>query len=94
VGVVVVNVLRWSALGFGVFYGVYHQASISSREKLNKINAEYKHKEDLIAKAKAEWAKKTAPASAKTSDGGLITDFNDPKFDLEAYLTAKAADEK
>jgi len=88
------NVLRWSALGLGVFYGLYHQASISSREKLDKINREYKHKEDLIAKAKAEWVKKTMPADAKTASGGLITDPNDPKFDLEAYLTVKAAEEK
>lgn len=58
------QVLRWSALGLGVFYGIYHQASISSREKLNKINREYKHKEELINKAKAEWAKKTMPAEA------------------------------
>ncbi|KAF2806713.1 uncharacterized protein BDZ99DRAFT_523287 [Mytilinidion resinicola] len=84
-----VNVLRWSALGLGVFYGFTHQVSLSSREKLDKINREYKHKEDLIAKAKAEWAKKTAPT---TASGDLITDPENPKFDLEAYLTVKAAE--
>lgn len=87
-----VNVLRWSALGLGVFYGIYHQASISSREKFDKINREYKHKEELINKAKAEWAKKTMPAESKMASGGLITDPNDPKFDLEAFLTVKAAE--
>ncbi|OCL12071.1 hypothetical protein AOQ84DRAFT_312823 [Glonium stellatum] len=87
-----VNVLRWSALGFGVFYGVYHQASISSREKIDKINRDYKHKEELITKAKAEWKKKTMPAESKTASGGIVTDPNDPKFDLEAFLTMKAAE--
>ena len=67
------QVLRWSALGLGVFYGIYHQASISSREKLNKINREYKHKEELINKAKAEWAKKTMPAESKMASGGRMS---------------------
>ncbi|KAF2498925.1 hypothetical protein BU16DRAFT_524943 [Lophium mytilinum] len=67
--------------------------SLSSREKLAAINREYKHKEDLIAKAKAEWVKKTLPAGAKSASGDLITDPENPKFDLEAYLTLKAADE-
>ncbi|OCK80986.1 hypothetical protein K432DRAFT_381744 [Lepidopterella palustris CBS 459.81] len=75
-----VNVLRWSALGLGVFYGLYHQASISSREKLEKTNREYKHKADLISQAKAEWAKKTAPADSKTTGGD-----KDPKSDLSAF---------
>src|SRR6266702_767141 len=67
------QVLRWSALGLGVFYGIYHQASISSREKLDKINREYKHKEELINKAKAEWAKKTMPAESKMASGGRMS---------------------
>jgi F-type H+-transporting ATP synthase subunit e len=64
----------------------------------------------LIAKAKAEWAKKNAPASAnngrtyfpdqqcwnreeeRTIDQTaiVITDPEDPKFDLEKFLIAKA----
>merc|ERR1712093_679179 len=56
-----VNVLRYSALGAGIFYGIYHQA-------------------------KAEFSKKNAPASAKTASGGIISDPNDSRFDLEAYL--------
>lgn len=56
-----------------MFYGIYHQASISSREKLDKINREYKHKEELINKAKAEWAKKTMPAESKVASGGRMS---------------------
>jgi len=79
-----VNVLRWSALGFGVFYGISHQSSIRARDKMAAIENEYKHKQDLIAQAKSEWAKKNAPPAPVNT--GVITDPADPKFDLEALL--------
>lgn len=60
--------LRWSALGLGIFYGISRQASIKASDKLAAIDAEYKHKSDLIAKAKAEYAKKNAPP--QPSGGG------------------------
>ncbi|KAF2088363.1 hypothetical protein K490DRAFT_65040 [Saccharata proteae CBS 121410] len=82
-----VNVLRWSALGLGVLYGVYHQTSISSRDQAAAAHAEFERKQQLVQQAKAEWAKKTAPKDAS----GIVTDPNDPKFDLEAYLTKAAA---
>merc|ERR1712058_4117 len=81
-----VNVLRYSALGAGIFYGIYHQAKLSSASKLAAINREYEHKQSLINQAKAEFSKKNAPASAKTASGGIISDPNDSRFDLEAYL--------
>jgi len=88
-----VNVLRWSALGLGIFYGFYHQTKLTTQTKLNEIDREYKHKENLIQKAKAEYAKKTSPQSSQTEGDGVITDPMDSKFDLEAYLTLKMADE-
>jgi F-type H+-transporting ATP synthase subunit e len=66
------QVLRWSALGFGIFYGFYHQASINARDRLHASKAEYSRRESLISQAKAEYAKSTAPpatqpvASSKT----------------------------
>ena len=63
------QVLRWSALGAGVFYGMYHQAKLSTAAKLSAINREYEHKQSLIAQAKAEYSKKNLPASAKTASG-------------------------
>ncbi|KAK8168472.1 ATP synthase E chain-domain-containing protein [Phyllosticta citrichinensis] len=83
-----VNVLRWSALGLGVFYGIYHQSKISAKDKLDQINQEYAHKEELIKKAKEEYSRRQAAFSGKPS--GLITNPEDPKFDLEAFLKAKA----
>ncbi|KAI9879474.1 MAG: hypothetical protein M1830_008433 [Pleopsidium flavum] len=88
-----VNVVRYSALAFGVFYGFYHQSTLTAQLKLNEINRDYEHKESLIQKAKAEYTKKTMPSQSKTAGGNVITDPNDSNFDLEAYLTMKTADE-
>lgn len=65
----IAKVLRYSALIFGVFYGFQHQRSITNHAKAAHAQAEYKHKEDLIQKAKLEWAKKTLPPEAKTASG-------------------------
>ncbi|KAI9845914.1 MAG: hypothetical protein M1837_004450 [Sclerophora amabilis] len=88
-----VNVLRYSALAFGVFYGFSHQISLSTRAKAAQVDRDYEHKQDLIAQAKAAWVKKSMPPEKKTEGGDIITDPNDSKFDLEAYLTMKMADE-
>ncbi|KAG8530848.1 uncharacterized protein KY384_004205 [Bacidia gigantensis] len=73
------------ALGSGVFYGFYHQSTIYARDEQHKKQAEFDHQKSVIDKAKVEWAKKTAPKEA-VAPGGVISDPNDPKFDLEAYL--------
>ncbi|GAB7347987.1 hypothetical protein MBLNU459_g5487t1 [Dothideomycetes sp. NU459] len=75
-----VNVLRWSALGLGVVYGVYRQSAISAADKLKANMAEYEHKQTLINQAKSEYQKLNAPKD-------IITDPEDPKFDLEAALS-------
>ncbi|KAJ5312311.1 hypothetical protein PENANT_c011G05092 [Penicillium antarcticum] len=88
-----VNVLRYSALVAGLVYGVYHQSSLNSITKRTEIEHEYARKERLIEQAKAEYKKKTQPQEIKTQQPtGLITNFEDPKFDLEAFLQAKAAE--
>ncbi|KAI9746099.1 MAG: hypothetical protein M1818_000780 [Claussenomyces sp. TS43310] len=66
-----VNVFRYSALGAGIFYGIYHQASISASNKVAAINREYEHKQSLITQAKAEYSKKNSPASVKTEGGDM-----------------------
>lgn len=63
------QVLRWSALIAGVFYGFTHQRTITAQQAAAHAKAEYDHKADLIQKAKLEWAKKTLPPQAKTSGG-------------------------
>ncbi|KAF2733248.1 hypothetical protein EJ04DRAFT_439458, partial [Polyplosphaeria fusca] len=77
------QVLRWSSLGLGIFYGIYHQASISSRDRIAKEKADYQHKESLISQAKSEWAKQNAPAQS-TPSSGANADPKDPNADLLA----------
>ncbi|KAE8350539.1 ATP synthase E chain-domain-containing protein [Aspergillus coremiiformis] len=85
-----VNVLRYSALVAGLFYGAYHQSSITASAKRAEADREYARQERLILQAKAEWKKKTAPKD--TQNSGIITDPEDSRFDLEAYLKLKAGE--
>ncbi|KAK0347423.1 F1F0 ATP synthase subunit e, mitochondrial [Friedmanniomyces endolithicus] len=79
-----VNLLRWSALAVGVFYGFSHQNAIHSRDKKAVTQHEWDRKAQIIDQAKAEWKKRNDPDSGK--DNGVISDPENPKFDLEAYL--------
>jgi len=63
------QVLRYSTLAFGIFYGFYHQRSLTAQLKMNEINREYEHKESMIQQAKAEFTKKTMPPQSKTASG-------------------------
>ncbi|KAH8910507.1 hypothetical protein BR93DRAFT_923207 [Coniochaeta sp. PMI_546] len=85
-----VNVLRYSALAVGVFYGFYHQRKITQHVRSEQAQREYKHKEQLIQQAKAEFAKSKQPASAKAESktGGQKLDLNDPNFDIEALISS------
>ncbi|KAJ4382982.1 F1F0 ATP synthase subunit e, mitochondrial [Didymella sp. IMI 355093] len=79
-----VNVLRWSALATGLFYGAYTQLSISARERAQAEQKAYNHKESLIRQAKAEWAKSHPQEQPKAS--GAKADPKDPNADLNAVL--------
>jgi len=89
-----VNVLRYSALSSGIFYGLYHQSKITAQTKVRRTEAEYHRKEALIVQAKAEWAKAHVSKEKTTAAGDLISDPNDSKFDLEAYLQQLATDDQ
>ncbi|KAJ5247022.1 hypothetical protein N7468_002005 [Penicillium chermesinum] len=65
---------------------------LNSIAKRSEIEHEYERKERLIEQAKAEWKKRTTPQEPKPQQSGLITDIENPKFDLEAFLNAKAAE--
>ncbi|KAG0369310.1 hypothetical protein BGZ54_010268, partial [Gamsiella multidivaricata] len=73
-------VARWSALAFGLVYGYVHHNSLVALEhnRADQIKAE--NRERLIDQAKAEWTKKNTPA------GGVVTDPENPNFDLEKLL--------
>ena len=89
---------------FGVFYGFSHQSAISSRDKVLAEKHEYERKQKLIEEAKQKWAEKTQPKKDGGTQSiccfpkhlltcffAVITNPDDPKFDLEKYLnTIKA----
>ncbi|CZT17075.1 related to F1F0-ATP synthase subunit E [Ramularia collo-cygni] len=77
-----VNVVRWGALVFGVFYGFTHQQAIHAKDKLAASQHEYEQKSKLISEAKAKFAEKNSPSKGD----GIITNPEDPKFDLEKYF--------
>ncbi|KAK7951463.1 mitochondrial f0 subunit e [Apiospora aurea] len=104
-----VNVLRYSALAFGVFYGFTHQRSITASQKAAAAQKEWAHKQHLIDQARAQYAESKNPKASSTDKSPrmclpflflskakeMLTpadtvkqDPMDPKFDLEAYLTA------
>jgi F-type H+-transporting ATP synthase subunit e len=61
------QVLRYSALGLGIFYGFYHQRTINSSQKAAEAQHEYERKQKLINEAKAAYAKKKQPASSTSA---------------------------
>ncbi|KLT43127.1 hypothetical protein CC85DRAFT_301720 [Cutaneotrichosporon oleaginosum] len=72
------NVVRYSALLAGLAYGFLHNRTVQKEGQEAAAR-----REQLIADAKKAWiAKKNAP---KTD---LITDPEDPKFDLEKVIAS------
>jgi F-type H+-transporting ATP synthase subunit e len=63
------KVLRWSALAFGVIYGISHQRTITATQKAQHDKHEFNEMQKKIDQAKAEYAKQKAPPAAATSDG-------------------------
>ncbi|EDU51015.1 mitochondrial f0 subunit e protein [Pyrenophora tritici-repentis] len=80
-----VNVLRWSALGFGVFYGAYHQLSLSAADRAKAAQKDWQHKESLIRQAKEQWAR-DHPSEQPKKSSGANADPKDPNADLHALL--------
>ncbi|KAF2754143.1 hypothetical protein EJ05DRAFT_504254 [Pseudovirgaria hyperparasitica] len=81
-----VNVLRWSALGVGIFYGFSHQRSITASDKAHEAKAEWDRKQSLITRAKQEYQKQTQPQSFQSQTAGKA-DLNDPNVDLDTLIT-------
>jgi len=82
-------VLRYSALGLGAFYGIYHQRSVTTSQRKAAAQREYARKEKLIEQARAEYTKSKQPqAPASSTSGGRKSDtFFSYDFDAQAYLS-------
>ncbi|KAF8415948.1 ATP synthase E chain-domain-containing protein [Boletus edulis BED1] len=73
------NVARYTALASGIFYGIYHHRSLQKAHDQEKEHHAIRRREQLIAQARDAWRQKKE--SAKSD--GVITDPEDPRFDLE-----------
>ncbi|KAJ3774374.1 ATP synthase E chain-domain-containing protein [Lentinula raphanica] len=78
-----VNVARYSALFAGVFYGFYHRRTLQAAHNESKVQHAAHDREHLIAEAKEAW--KNKQVAEKPSDD-VITDPEDPRFDLEKLI--------
>ncbi|CAO1616116.1 unnamed protein product [Jaminaea pallidilutea] len=84
----VVNVVRYSALVGGIGYGVLHRRTLQAREDKKFEKAEYKRKEDLINQAKEAYKQRLVLQAQNAKSGGVVTNPEDPNFDLEKFLTS------
>ncbi|KAK4047778.1 F1F0 ATP synthase subunit e, mitochondrial [Microbotryomycetes sp. JL221] len=75
-----VTVVRYSALVFGVLYGFTHRQTLQAKFDANAAQHEIEKRQEWLQKAKDAWAAKNA------KEDGLITDPENPAFDLEAVL--------
>lgn len=82
------QILRYGALGGGVFYGWTHQSTLTAKSKLIQAERERVHHNHLVEKAHEEYLKRKEP---KVANGGesIIFLVNRPGFDigsLESFL--------
>ncbi|PPQ64347.1 hypothetical protein CVT26_002230 [Gymnopilus dilepis] len=77
-----VNVVRYTALFSGIAYGWYHRRTLQATHDAHKREEAVHHREKLIAEAKDAWKRK----QEALSDTNLITDPEDPRFDLEKLI--------
>ncbi|AXA49102.1 F-type H+-transporting ATP synthase subunit e [Malassezia restricta] len=82
----VVNVVRYSALIAGIGYGIMHGQKLQAKYDDRVEKQAIKHREDQIKKAKEEYAKIRAAKLAPASPNAVVSDPEDPNFDLERLL--------
>ncbi|EPT03455.1 hypothetical protein FOMPIDRAFT_1028727 [Fomitopsis schrenkii] len=76
-----VNVVRYTALLTGVFYGIAHRRTLQKAHDEEVKRHAVHEREHLVAQAKEAWKKKQ-----ESGKGGVITDPEDPNFDLEKLI--------
>ncbi|TIA69210.1 hypothetical protein E3P92_03156 [Wallemia ichthyophaga] len=80
------RVVRWTALATGVVYGAVHLRSVHKIQAQEEEHLAEKHHQQVIEKARKAWIEK----KPSKSSNGLITDPENPSFDLEKFLEAKS----
>ncbi|PSS29687.1 hypothetical protein PHLCEN_2v2835 [Hermanssonia centrifuga] len=86
-----VNVVRYTALLSGIFYGVSHRRTLQKAHDEDVKHHAVHEREHLIAQAKEAWKKKQDSSKDSTR---LVTDPEDPRFDLEKLLAKWESESK
>lgn len=96
--------VRYTALASGVLYGIVHRRTLTAQEHEKHLHEEQHKKERLLEQARQAWKDKSSPVTASRSSqfstyavvhsesqiciATVVTDPDDPKFDLEALVAA------
>ena len=84
-----VNVVRYTALGSGIIYGIWHRRTLQTRLNNERAHEEELRHQNLVQQAKEAWRRKN-----DSSLSNLITDPDDPKFDIEKLIAKYEAESK
>ncbi|KAG9088365.1 hypothetical protein FRC06_002062 [Ceratobasidium sp. 370] len=84
-----INVVRYTALASGIVYGIAHRRTLQTRLDNQRAHEEEIRHERLVSRAKEAWRNKNDP-----SFSNLVTDPDDPKFDVEKLIARYEADSK
>ncbi|CAE6442254.1 hypothetical protein BN14_12411 [Rhizoctonia solani AG-1 IB] len=85
----VVNVVRYTALGGGILYGIFHRRTLQTRLDNERAHDQELRHENLVKQAKEAWKRKT-----ESGLSNLITDPDDPRFDVDKLIAKYEAESK
>ncbi|CAI1845360.1 hypothetical protein SEUBUCD646_0B04320 [Saccharomyces eubayanus] len=81
-----VNVLRYSALGLGLFFGFRNDMILKCNAKKKEEQAQYDEKLKLVEEAKKEYAKLQPAATLKDTPATIAVNLEDPNIDFEKVI--------
>ncbi|KAG8885550.1 hypothetical protein FRB98_001740 [Tulasnella sp. 332] len=84
------SVARYSALVGGILYGISHRRTLMAEEHKHKAERAVHQREELIQQARKMWKEKQNPIKSS----GIITNPEDPNFDLEKLIAKWEAESK
>lgn len=81
-----VNVLRYSALGLGLFFGFRNDMILKCNAKKKEEQSQYEEKLRLVEEAKKEYAKLHPVATPKDTPANTSFNLEDPNIDFEKVI--------
>lgn len=81
-----VNVLRYSALGLGLFFGFRNDMILKCNAKKKEEEAQYEKKLRLVDEARKEYAKLQPVVTPKDAPKTTSVNLEDPNIDFEKVI--------